>query len=264
VSHGRPASPGFKSEHTPPPATSGSTWWASQEPRNGAGSRMRRRPRRSRRDLLVRGRSDLGIVVRGQGMIVDHSTIRSPDNEGMLRLGTSAAADGSNANIVKVHEGLFSWPGWSLTAPRSAGPSGRTTRSPTQHRWHPRGSRWTSSTRYGNARCRACGSGARTASGCGSRTSRATRAASTPGDPRHTEPRPDPCDICGTSPSRRRPRRSWGPRRPSRSRAPVRTWRWGTPFREQQVVGPDRSVGSSWMNVRPGLLAGLRASRQRG
>jgi len=47
----------------------------------------------------------------------DHTTLVSDDHEGILRLAASQAADGSNANVVKVHEGLFTWSGWSLAAP---------------------------------------------------------------------------------------------------------------------------------------------------
>ena len=39
------------------------------------------------------------------------------DEEGMVRLGATQAADGSNPDIVKLYEGLFAWTGWSLTAP---------------------------------------------------------------------------------------------------------------------------------------------------
>lgn len=47
----------------------------------------------------------------------DHTSVSSPDNEGMLRLGASAAADGHNADLLKLYEGLFTWSGWSLAAP---------------------------------------------------------------------------------------------------------------------------------------------------
>jgi len=39
------------------------------------------------------------------------------DNEGLVRLAASAAADGSNPDVVKLYEGLFTWAGWSLSAP---------------------------------------------------------------------------------------------------------------------------------------------------
>jgi hypothetical protein len=39
------------------------------------------------------------------------------DNEGMVRLGATQAADGSNPDVLKLYEGLFAWTGWSLTAP---------------------------------------------------------------------------------------------------------------------------------------------------
>lgn len=47
----------------------------------------------------------------------DHAEISSEDNEGMLRLGASSSADGHNADLLKLYEGLFTWSGWSLTAP---------------------------------------------------------------------------------------------------------------------------------------------------
>lgn len=39
------------------------------------------------------------------------------DEEGMVRLGATQSADGSQPGIVKLYEGLFAWTGWSLTAP---------------------------------------------------------------------------------------------------------------------------------------------------
>ncbi|NEX91527.1 hypothetical protein [Caulobacter sp. 17J65-9] len=40
-----------------------------------------------------------------------------PLDEGMVRAAAGSSSDGSNPNLVKVHEGLFSWRGWSLCAP---------------------------------------------------------------------------------------------------------------------------------------------------
>jgi len=47
----------------------------------------------------------------------DHSEITSDDNEAILRLAASGAADGSNPDVLKLYEGLFTWSGWSLAAP---------------------------------------------------------------------------------------------------------------------------------------------------
>ena len=44
-------------------------------------------------------------------------TLTVPAEEGMARLAAATSSDGSNADIVKVHEGMFTWRGWSLTAP---------------------------------------------------------------------------------------------------------------------------------------------------
>jgi hypothetical protein len=41
----------------------------------------------------------------------------STGEEGMARLAAATSTDGANADIVKVHEGLFTWRGWSLSAP---------------------------------------------------------------------------------------------------------------------------------------------------
>ena len=42
---------------------------------------------------------------------------RSKAEEGMIRMGAASSADGSNPDILKIHEGVFSWRGWSLAAP---------------------------------------------------------------------------------------------------------------------------------------------------
>jgi hypothetical protein len=57
-----------------------------------------------RRDTQFTFRSDLAQIEVG-------------DNEGTLRLVASGSADGSNPDIVKLYEGLFTWAGWSLAAP---------------------------------------------------------------------------------------------------------------------------------------------------
>ncbi len=49
--------------------------------------------------------------------LADLDELDVEDNEGMIRLAASAAADGSNPDIVKLYEGLFTWSGWSLAAP---------------------------------------------------------------------------------------------------------------------------------------------------
>ncbi len=43
-----------------------------------------------------------------------HKTV---GEEGMARLAASESTDGTNPDILKLHEGLFSWKGWSLAAP---------------------------------------------------------------------------------------------------------------------------------------------------
>jgi len=53
---------------------------------------------------------DFGFVNTGD----THTTERE---EGMVRLAAASSADGSNADILKIHEGLFAWRGWSLCAP---------------------------------------------------------------------------------------------------------------------------------------------------
>jgi hypothetical protein len=45
------------------------------------------------------------------------NAVAAADEEGMVRLGATQAADGSNPDVVKLYEGLFAWTGWSLTAP---------------------------------------------------------------------------------------------------------------------------------------------------
>jgi len=42
---------------------------------------------------------------------------QTPREEGMARLAASGSADDSNTDIIKIHEGLASWTGWSLAAP---------------------------------------------------------------------------------------------------------------------------------------------------
>jgi hypothetical protein len=41
----------------------------------------------------------------------------STAEEGMARMAAATSTDGSNPDIVKIHEGLFAWRGWSLAAP---------------------------------------------------------------------------------------------------------------------------------------------------
>lgn len=43
-----------------------------------------------------------------------HTTVAE---EGMARLAGSESTDGDNADVLKMHEGLFAWRGWSLAAP---------------------------------------------------------------------------------------------------------------------------------------------------
>lgn len=44
--------------------------------------------------------------------------LQTSDEEGMIRLGaTTTPEDGVNDDIVKLHEGVFTWSGWSLSAP---------------------------------------------------------------------------------------------------------------------------------------------------
>ncbi len=44
--------------------------------------------------------------------------LQTSDEEGMVRLGaTTTPEDGVNDDIVKLHEGVFTWSGWSLSAP---------------------------------------------------------------------------------------------------------------------------------------------------
>jgi hypothetical protein len=52
----------------------------------------------------------------------DLESLDVEDNEGVVRLAASSAADGSHPDVVKLYEGLFTWSGWSLAAP----PVGRT------------------------------------------------------------------------------------------------------------------------------------------
>lgn len=40
------------------------------------------------------------------------------DEEGPVRLGVTQAADGEEADVVKLYEGLYAWSGWSLSAPQ--------------------------------------------------------------------------------------------------------------------------------------------------
>ena len=40
------------------------------------------------------------------------------DEEGAVRLGVTQSADGEEADIVKLYEGLYAWTGWSLSAPQ--------------------------------------------------------------------------------------------------------------------------------------------------
>lgn len=48
----------------------------------------------------------------------DGSVRTDRDNEGSIRIGGSASADGSLSDILKVDAGIFSWSGWSLVASR--------------------------------------------------------------------------------------------------------------------------------------------------
>ena len=45
------------------------------------------------------------------------TTLTFAGEEGMTRLAAATSTDGSNPDIVKVHETLFTWNGWSLAAP---------------------------------------------------------------------------------------------------------------------------------------------------
>lgn len=49
--------------------------------------------------------------------LADLTEERVEDEEGVVRLAASAAADGSRPDVVKLYEGLFTWSGWSLSAP---------------------------------------------------------------------------------------------------------------------------------------------------
>jgi len=42
---------------------------------------------------------------------------KRPASEGMARVTAGGSTDGANPNLIKVHEGLFGWRGWSLCAP---------------------------------------------------------------------------------------------------------------------------------------------------
>jgi len=54
----------------------------------------------------------------GEYVFVHTGTVRrSADEEGVIRLAAGSSADGTNPDIMKVHEGLFAWKGWSLCAP---------------------------------------------------------------------------------------------------------------------------------------------------
>ncbi|HWA60885.1 MAG TPA: hypothetical protein VG939_05895, partial [Caulobacteraceae bacterium] len=44
-------------------------------------------------------------------------SLTTAKEEGMARLASASAADGSNPDVLKIHEGLFAWRGWSLSAP---------------------------------------------------------------------------------------------------------------------------------------------------
>ena len=49
--------------------------------------------------------------------VADSTGLDDEDNEGIVRLAASKAADGSHPNVLKLYEGLFTWSGWSLAAP---------------------------------------------------------------------------------------------------------------------------------------------------
>lgn len=50
--------------------------------------------------------------------LADQTTFQIDDQEGTVRLAAQGAADGTEADLLKVDAALFSWDGWSLTAPR--------------------------------------------------------------------------------------------------------------------------------------------------
>jgi hypothetical protein len=59
---------------------------------------------------LCSRRIDFGLANTGGA----HTT---PKEEGMVRLAAASSADGSLPDVLKIHEGLFAWKGWSLCAP---------------------------------------------------------------------------------------------------------------------------------------------------
>lgn len=71
-------------------------------------------------DILDVKKGEWQSLCRRDGLIdlVDtNADIAVIDEEGPLRLGVTSAADGSEADVVKLYEGLFAWTGWSLSAP---------------------------------------------------------------------------------------------------------------------------------------------------
>lgn len=50
-------------------------------------------------------------------LVNDGAILTSEDEEGVVRLAAAESADGENPDVLKIHEGLFVWRGWSLCAP---------------------------------------------------------------------------------------------------------------------------------------------------
>ncbi|TAJ73240.1 MAG: hypothetical protein EPO51_06285 [Phenylobacterium sp.] len=49
-------------------------------------------------------------------LVNDGSVLRTEDEEGVIRLAATESTDGENPDVMKIHEGLFVWRGWSLCA----------------------------------------------------------------------------------------------------------------------------------------------------
>lgn len=71
-------------------------------------------------DIQDMDKGDWQSLCRRDGLIdlVDTAAdLPVEDEEGVLRLGVTSAADGAEPDVVKLYEGLFAWSGWSLSAP---------------------------------------------------------------------------------------------------------------------------------------------------
>lgn len=50
-------------------------------------------------------------------LVNDGTVLTTADEEGVIRLAATQSTDGENPDVMKIHEGLFVWRGWSLCAP---------------------------------------------------------------------------------------------------------------------------------------------------